>query len=507
MSKQNQLLACFVAAKFFLQFSLTSSFYELHRDEFLHLDQANHLAWGYTSVPPLTSWISLLIKQLGNSEMVVRFFPALFGAATMVIVWKTVEKLRGSTLALILAGSCLLFSVLLRLNILYQPNSLDVLLWTTFYYVLIGYLQTKHPRWLYLAALVFAAGMLNKYNFAFLLLGLFPALLLSRHRKVFVHKHFYGAAAFGIVLLLPNVWWQFQHGFPVIHHMKELSDTQLKYVDRWHFLREQFLFFLGGIPVLIAGLYGLRCYRPFRELRFFVFSFFFTLLIFLLLKGKSYYAIGLYPIYFAFGAVFIAYRIREKQTLAKLLLPILPPLSFIPMFLYAFPNRDADYIKVNKARYLSLGMLRWEDGKDHELPQDFADMLGWKELAAKTDSLVQTLPEEEAVLILCDNYGQAGAINYYGKSKQKAVSLNADYLYWFDFSKKYVHFIRIKQASEAATEMEKTAPYFEESRLAGTIKNTHAREFGTTLFLFRHSKINLNERLQQEVTAAQKRTH
>ncbi|KKX47100.1 hypothetical protein L950_0228290 [Sphingobacterium sp. IITKGP-BTPF85] len=28
-------------------------------------------------------------------------------------------------------------------------------------------------------------------------------------------------------------------------------------------------------------------------------------------------------------------------------------------------------------------MLTWEDGKEHQLPQDFADMLGWKELAKK----------------------------------------------------------------------------------------------------------------------------
>ena len=110
--------------KFALQYILLSPEYELQRDEFLHLDQANHLAWGYFSVPPITSWISSIIKLLGNSVFWVKFFPALFGALTITVVWKTIEELKGNTFALILGATCVLFSALLRLNTLYQPNSL-----------------------------------------------------------------------------------------------------------------------------------------------------------------------------------------------------------------------------------------------------------------------------------------------------------------------------------------------------------------------------------------------
>jgi hypothetical protein len=73
-------------------------------------------------------------------------------------------------------------------------------------------------------------------------------------------------------------------------------------------------------------------------------------------------------------------------------------------------------------------LLRWEDGKDHLLPQDFADMLGWKELALKVDSAYLKLPNKDNTLILCDNYGQAGAINFYTRQKLRAVSFNADYI-------------------------------------------------------------------------------
>lgn len=51
-------LTFFLLLKIVLSFVLVNSIYELQRDEFLHLDQANHLAAGFTSVPPLTSLFS-----------------------------------------------------------------------------------------------------------------------------------------------------------------------------------------------------------------------------------------------------------------------------------------------------------------------------------------------------------------------------------------------------------------------------------------------------------------
>src|SRR5579872_1636012 len=105
MTKKAIILTCFIIAKFLLQYLLYNSAYDLQRDEYLYLDQANHLAWGYLSVPPVTSWISYVIAFFGNTVFWVRFFPALFGALTVVIVWKAVEALKGTLFALILAAT------------------------------------------------------------------------------------------------------------------------------------------------------------------------------------------------------------------------------------------------------------------------------------------------------------------------------------------------------------------------------------------------------------------
>jgi 4-amino-4-deoxy-L-arabinose transferase-like glycosyltransferase len=220
MTKKTIILLSFLLAKFVLQYTLISPEYDLQRDEYMHLDQANHLAWGYASIPPMTSWLSSLIQLLGTTPFWVRFFPTLFGALTIVVVWKTIEALKGGLFALVLGATCVLLSVLLRLNVLFQPNSLDVLSWVTLYFTFIKFVETDKPKWLFMAAIVFAIGFLNKYNIVFLLIGFLPAILVTEQRRVFAQKDFYWAFLLALWLISPNLWWQYTHHFPVFQHLK-----------------------------------------------------------------------------------------------------------------------------------------------------------------------------------------------------------------------------------------------------------------------------------------------
>ena len=500
MTKKTIILLGFILLKFLLQYILLSSDYDLQRDEYLHLDQAHHLAWGFQSVPPFTSWISYIIFQLGNSIFWVKFFPALFGALTIFVVWKAIEELNGNLFALILGATCVLFSALLRLNTLYQPNSFDVLSWTTLYFIVIKYFKTENTKWLFIGTFVFAIGFLNKYNIVFLLIGLLPSILLTEERKIFAKKELYISLLIGLLIILPNLIWQFKNNFPVIHHLKELSNTQLVNVNRLDFLKSQIFFFIGSFFVIISALYAIIFFNPFKKYKPFLWTIILTLLVFIYFKAKDYYAIGLYPIYISFGSVFLADKIKQgwKIYLQPVFIAI-PILFFSLMYNFVFPNKSPEYIIKHRQTYQRFDMLNWEDGKAHELPQDFADMLGWKELANKVDSTFSKVPNKERTLILCDNYGQAGAINYYTQQKLKAVSFNADYIDWFDLTKKYENLIRVKQAWEAGNELKETSPFFETSIIAGSITNKYSREFGTTIFAFIGTKIDINKRIKDEI--------
>ena len=502
MSKKTGLLLFFVILKFILQYFAIDSGYDLHRDEFLHLDLGKHLAWGYQSVPPVTGWISYIILLLGNSVFWVKFFPALFGALTMVMVWKTVETLGGNWFALILSAVAVTFSVLLRINTLYQPNSLEFLCWTLLFFTVVKYINTENVKWIWLAAFTFAFGFLNKYNISFLLAGLIPALLFSEHRKIFLNKHFYLAFLAALVLISPNLVWQYQNELPVVHHLETLANTQLINVNRFDFLKEQSLFFSGSLFVIIIAFISFFRHTPFKKYRLFFWSYIFTIAIYFYLKAKGYYAIGLYPILLVFGAVYLEKLLNKGWW--RMLRPVfilVPVLLMIPMSRIMLPILSPTEIITKKEVFQKFGLLRWEDGIDHDIPQDFADMRGWKELAGIVDNAFDSIVEKEQTLIHCDNYGQAGAINFYGTQKYtEALSFNADYINWYDLDNtEYKHIILVKYRIDDDPNREQERPLFEEITMIGEITDPYAREKGTRVYLLKGAKLSINQYFKTEI--------
>ena len=502
MTERTIILGIFILLKLVIQYLAIDAGYELHRDEYLHLDLGKHLAWGYSSVPPVTAWISYLILHLGNSVLFIKFFPALFGVLTMVIVWKTIEELKGNLFALILGSTCVIFSVLLRINTLYQPNSLEILLWTVLFFTIIKFINSENNKWLYFASLTFAVGFLNKYNITFLILGLLPALLLTRHRKVFFNKHLYLSLIAALIIIAPNLIWQYQNDFPVFHHLKTLSETQLANVNRFDFFKEQLLFPIGGLFVLILAFISFVKYAPFKKYQIFFWSYIFTIAIFTIFKAKGYYAFGLYPILLAFGSVYLEMLLAKGWLRHVRFLAVLIPIVIIlPIFNIFLPVLSPDKIIENTAKFKQIGLLRWEDGKDHAVPQDFADMLGWRELANIVDIAFDSIVDKENTIIHCDNYGQAGAINYYSKQNYtQAVSMNADYINWYPLDKMEIkNVILVKESTDLDINREREMPLFEEITLVGQINNKYAREKGTKVYLLKGSKQSINEILKEEI--------
>lgn len=501
MKKRSLILLGFIIAKFILQYLLISPAYDLQRDEYLHLDQANHLAWGYISVPPVTSWISFIIKLLGNGVFWVKFFPALFGALTIIVVWKTIEELKGSLYALVLGALAILVSVILRINILFQPNSLDIFFWTLTYFTLIKYFNTNNSKWIYMTAIAVAFGILSKYNIIFLLAGLLPALLLTPQRKIFSDKNLYISIGIVLIIILPNILWQVRNDFPTLRQLQELARTQLVNVKRMDFVKEQFMFFLSSFFIIIAAFIALLFYKPFKKFRFIFFGFIFTVGLFIYFKAKAYYAIGLYPILMAFGSVYLEKILcnGKWRYLRPALIVIIIGVGLL-FIRVAFPYRSPVEIASHRQVYKKLGMLRWEDGKDHILPQDFADMLGWSDLARDVDSVYSKIDDKAHTLVFCDNYGQAGAINYYSKFKNiDAVSANADYINWIPFDKKIKNVILVQDPDDDDTARTKEKPLFDTIYRVGVNENIYSREYGRKVYLLKGAKTDIMKIIAGEI--------
>jgi hypothetical protein len=479
--KSYWFLLLVVAAKFILQYLLVNPYYELHRDEFLHLDQADHLAFGYISVPPLTSLFSKLIFLLGGDVFWIRFIPALVGAITIVIAWFIVSLLDGGMPAKILVSLALLFSAMVRLNNLFQPNSFDILAWTAALYFFLKLLRSGNPMWFYALLLVLASGFYNKYTVAFLAAGILVSLILSPQRKLLGSVHFIVAVLLGLILILPNILWQVKNSLPVVYHMKALKEYQLDNNSVTGFVTGQARILVGSLPLAIIGLFALFFYRPFIKIRPLGMCIIFVFLLFAFFKAKDYYSYGLYPALIAVGGVW-AGELKKGRVVIVTSLIIINLLVFSFVAKFVMPSMSPEEIMRNHSVFEKIGLLRWEDGKNHQLPQDFADMTGWKEMAEKTLATYRMIPPDELdqTLVFCDNYGQTGAVNYYNKGKMKeAFSFNTDYIFWLPKMDRIKNVILVGEKTD-----DRIAAMFKGFKQTGVVENPYAREKGTGVYLY-----------------------
>ena len=127
-------------------------------------------------------------------------------------------------------------------------------------------------------------------------------------------------------------------------------------------------------------------------------------------------------------------------------------------------------------------------------------MLGWKEMAAKVDKAYSLLPGKEKTLVLCDNYGQAGAINYYSKTKNiQALSFNADYINWFPDELTYTNAIFVKEADDDDRSRERERSLFKSIIIFDSILDPYAREKGTRIYILRKETGTANNELKKEI--------
>lgn len=502
MKKEYKVLFFLALVKFFLPFILQSDYYQPQRDEFLYLAEGHHLAWGYMEVPPLLSLFAWFTNLFGQNMFWLKFWPSLFGALTFIITGKIVFSFGGRWFALLLTFFAFVFGAYLRVHFLFQPNFLEIFFWTMIAFSILRYIQSERNRYLYLFGVSAGLGMLTKYSVAFFIIGILFALLITRNRKIFLNKHLYFASLIGFLIFLPNFLWQYHYHFPVIVHMHELHQFQLQYVSPVGFLTDQLLMNLPCVFIWVAGLYFV-IFKEQGKYQVFAWAYLLLIVLLLYLQGKNYYSLGVYPVLFAFGAIHLERFAVKYSNVWKFIFAIIPlaiGIPLIPLYLPVYkPQRLAAYYKAKNIE--KTGFLKWEDLQNHALPQDFADMLGWKEMTEKTAKAYATLTEEEKkhTFIFADNYGEAGAINYYGKaySLPEAGSDNASYLYWLPDS---LHIDNLILITDDKQEMQHSfLKDFASVTLSDSITNPYAREQGSLMIIMKGASDKLNEMFRQKI--------
>jgi len=496
MQKNNRLLYLLAAIKLIIPFFLQNSFYQPHRDEFLYLAEAHHMAWGYMEVPPLLSVFAWLTNLFGGSMFWIKIWPALFGAFTFILVGKIILSLGGKTFALILGWLPFMLDGYMRLYFLFQPNFLEVFFWTAIAFSIVRFIQTEKNKWLYVFGISIGLGMMSKYSVAFYAVSIAAGLLVTRHRKIFLNKHLYISALIAFIIFLPNLTWQYNHLYPVATHMQELQETQLKYIDPFDFIISQFMMNFPCVFIWIAGLCFVLFSDKGKPYRVCAWAYLFVIILLTALSGKDYYALGAYPVLFAFGGFYLENLTAKRfkwTRYAMLTFSISFGIYTMPLIMpVAKPETLASYYHATGLD--KTGSFKWEDLQYHPLPQDFADMIGWKEMAQKAANVYHSLPKEdqEKTLIYCRGYYSAGALNYYRKDVglPEVYSDNASFLFWMPDKYPYKNLLLV--AHDMPEKDDTVFQQFAKVTVMDTLTITLFRENGIRFILFENANDSLN---------------
>ena len=411
--------------------------YGYFRDELYYLACGEHPAWGYVDQPPLIAWMAWLLQHtIGTSLYALRLLPMLGDVGAILITARLSRDLGGGRWAMFLSAIAVLVTpIYLGLSQLFTMNAFDPLLWTLLAWLVVKLVATGNQKVWLLIGLVIGITLLNKYGVAFFVFGLLLGVLLTPLRTSLARPWFWLGAALATLISLPNFLWQRAWHYPFVQLIvnvrrgpRDVMLPPLPYLGQ----QAQMIGFVAAVLVLI-GVWFLFSPRG-RRFAILGYGFVAVLGLMLILKGKFYYVAPAYPVVFAAGAVCFE-QMTEKASwrwirpayavlmlavgalIAPTVIPILPVETFI-----AYSER------------LGITQQKFENQPQSELPQIFADMCGWEERVRIVAAYFHSLsPDEQKVTAIgAPDYGQAGAVDFFGPKYglPKAISDSNNYWIW-----------------------------------------------------------------------------
>jgi 4-amino-4-deoxy-L-arabinose transferase-like glycosyltransferase len=416
---------------------LTVRGYGIFRDELYYLACANHLDWGYVDHPPLVAAVLWVVHHtIGTSLLAIRVVPAL---AAGVVVWLTAAMARqfgGGRSAQVLAGvTVALAPQYLSMFSFYSLNAIDMVFWAALLLIVTWILEREDP-WMWLAFGVLAGlGLQNKLSVMFLGFGVAVGLIAAWQWRRLLDWRVWAGAGLALLVFSPHIAWQAFHGWPTAEFIHRATTLKNLPVSPGQFVAQQVLTMNPLVsPLWLAGLVWLLVGRTGRRYRALGCAYLAILVLMLTQNAKPYYLTPVYPVLLAAGACVAESWSRRPRlgwlpaaaiaavTLSGIVLaPIAKPL--LPIETY-----------VRYARALGIGPSTEERHQMGRLPQFFADMQGWPELAQAVATVYRGLPEADrpGTCVYAQNYGEAGAIDYFGPGLglPRAVSGHNNYWLW-----------------------------------------------------------------------------
>ncbi|MEN0128519.1 MAG: glycosyltransferase family 39 protein [Brevundimonas sp.] len=371
--------------------------YGPHRDELYFVASGRHLAWGYPDQPPLTPAIARLVDTVAPGSLVALHLPsALAAAAVVVLAALTARELGGRTGAQVISAvTCGTGVVVVTIGHILSTTTIDVLLWVAIVYAALRTMSRDAPRGWLVVGLLGGVGLLDKSLVAFLLAALVVGIAVTPDVRHHLRSPWaWAGAALALVIWLPNLAWQASHGWPQRELAADISAEYGGVGPRLEFIG---LLLVQFSPVAAAiWIYGLvRLVRQpsLVRARPFAWAFLVLVALFLVVGGKAYYLTGLVPVLVAAGACGLEQRWAPRKLFAGAVVVAASALVVWPTALPILPEQqfaDSFFAQVD----------------DNQL-----ETIGWPALVRTVNDAASAAG---ARVVVTQNYGEAGALQWYG---------------------------------------------------------------------------------------------
>ncbi len=490
------ILAYLAALKLALHFS-TNGNYGYFRDELYYMACGEHLDWGYVDQPPLIAVIARATRLLlGDSLFALRLLPALAGAALVYLTGLIVRELGGGRYAVVLAAvSVIVLPIYLYMHTVLTMNAFEPLIWMLCAYLAIRIFKGASEKlWLLFGAIA-GLGLLNKHSMMFFGVSFVLGLALTPYRKYFLSRWLWLGGLIAFVIFLPNLIWEAKHDWATLEVLRNADKNQNLQISPLSFLLGQILIAHPlAFPLWLAGLHFYLFSPAAKQFRTLGWTFITLFVLLVALKGKIYYLAPAYPMLLAAGAVaferFIARRNWRWMKPATLIALTITGALIAPSVLPILPVETY----LGYARILPIAQgARTEKNAWGKMPQHFADMFGWEEMVATVARAYDTLTPEEKTkcAIFGDNYGEAGAVDFFGAKYglPKAISGHQNYFLWGP--RDYTGEVFITMSSD----LEDLQPLFESVEPAGVFRNQFVMPYenNATIYICRRMKVPLKQ--------------
>ena len=428
------IILAFTAAKFALLL-VASGNYNYFRDELYFIACGRHLDWGYVDHSPLVGVYARIGEMLGPSLRAFRFPATLAGSAHVLLTGVLTARLGGGLKAQALAcAAVLLCPVYLAIGTLLSMNVFEHVYWLAAILVLVEIANGASERLWVVFGLLVGIGLQNKHSMVFFGMAVAIAIVATPLRRSLARPWIWIGAGTAFLVFLPNVLWQVAHGWPTLELLRNVKDSgkNIELGPIEFVLQQVMMLNPFSAPLWLAGLAGLLFWRPLRRNVFLGVTYLVRVVLFIALEAKDYYVAPIYALLFAAGATLLGEMKGRNRFLYPAVFAALVFGGAISLPL-ALPLASVDdYLAYQ--RWLGIKPRRNEVSHTSELPQRLSDQLGWEEMVAEVAKAYQSLPEDFRAKtgIFCSNYGQAGAIDFYGPKYglPPAICGHQNYFYW-----------------------------------------------------------------------------